>query len=273
MAAPINLSFETAGATPGSALGWTAVSVCTAIEIGDYKTGGRSENFEADWGADPYLLSLGELEKTDVGGAAVEPVVAQFEHGSGWLLGAEYKSALGQVDVETAIYDLVQSPPGYGAERFSITWNIDGYVFDPLDSGTDTAVGQYDGQGSQAMDSFQSGLLSGYQATFAPGDTTTGHTESFAMVVQDTTWSATAGSATLASPNPPMVNAAVLLSVDAGGTMVAPFGDTTYWVVASGVGTFQLSATQGGSAITATDAGSGTMRLTVDPDYGWTLLV
>jgi hypothetical protein len=60
-----NLSFETAGATPGSALGWTLASLATALETATYfldavPTETTREGFEGGWSSnESYSFALG----------------------------------------------------------------------------------------------------------------------------------------------------------------------------------------------------------------------
>ena len=243
MTAPSNLSFETADATPGSALGWTVTPVSSASVIGQYDAG-RRERFE--W-----------LTGYRLGGRTSGDTAAGNSDGFTWtesyIFGAQQDGNL-----ETGSYDSIQ------VQRFSKWITLTEYRAEREPG--DVTAGAYDSLPAQRFSKWLASLT-GYRVTRDPGDVTAGITDSF-IAVRDAAWTATAGSVELASPDPPMVGSAVYVST----TDTLPGGfavDTPYWVVNRSGLTFRLSATSGGSPITPTTTGTGTHSLTAAPAFCW----
>lgn len=83
-----------------------------------------------------------------------------------------------------------------------------------------------------------------------------------AMVASSKTFTATGGSSTLSCSNSFIISQAVTLS-NSGGTLPTGFTvGAVYFVVAQTSSTIKLSATVGGTAITPSDAGTGTHTIT-----------
>lgn len=62
MAAFTNLNFETAGAGPGEADGWTLEVVATAVSYADYGTDGATETFEDGWSNTPQITTIPDAD-------------------------------------------------------------------------------------------------------------------------------------------------------------------------------------------------------------------
>lgn len=93
VAAPSNLSFETAGATAGSADGWTVTIVSSAVEYSNFNGGSGApspaETYEFGWNNDDYLLVLTADDKEGTGfdgDVIVTPVFAEtYERWITWM--------------------------------------------------------------------------------------------------------------------------------------------------------------------------------------------
>lgn len=93
VAALSNLSFETAGATSGSAAGWTVTIVSSAVAYSNFNGGSGppspAETYEVGWGADDYLFALAAEDKAASefdGDKIVTPVVVEsYERWITWM--------------------------------------------------------------------------------------------------------------------------------------------------------------------------------------------
>jgi hypothetical protein len=254
-----NTSFEDAGAAQGEADGWTTTTTgdaqgYAAIEAGDGLLYAW-EGFDG-WvaGQDEYRFDGFEAGDTTAGTAET------FE---AWSSGQnEYRlTGFGGADTtagNTETFEAWQS--GQGDYRF------DGF------EGGDTTAGSAETFASWVADQSE------YRAAFDVGDTTTGTfhlgasttgaAETFEGCRTDVAVQATASSSTIAAAGHAFsVNDPAQLTAD--GSLFAPFQKgIRYYVktVSAGV-SVTLSATLGGSAITATETGEAT--LIGDPAYFW----
>jgi hypothetical protein len=125
MAAPANLSFEAAGATPGAAASWTLVSVATADEAAGFTPAPErgAEDFERGWSSndnDPNVTTPCMFDTAALpGGQNVE----DFE--SYWSSNELYTNELGSVDGA----DFLPGPGVRLVEDFEDDWNADILVF------------------------------------------------------------------------------------------------------------------------------------------------
>lgn len=266
---PANLRFLTAGASPGLAAGWTPTITSSALGYGTYQIDAsvlrrRAETFTY-WlvGLDGYRFD--GFEDTDLA------VGNRDSFAVGWADG--YAPAFTSGQTLTGMYD----SGAHVFEAFAL-WGTAGYFLGPNVVGTNVTHGLYDA-GAHTAENFTAwtAALAGYRtASFASSsaasfDAHLANASEMFRAVADTTWAAVSPptSSLFCTVNTPAIDSAVLLTTT--GTLPAGFAlSTTYWVVASTAGvSFALAATRGGSAITATTAGTGIHGLTADPAYGW----
>lgn len=259
-----NLSFETIDTTggpehPGHADAWT-LTVVAAITIAGYALGGSNEQawetFEEGW-VDGYVFELGA--STAAGYAA----------------------------------DFFVTPPAY--EDFLAGWALAFLT----DLGA-TAAAEY-GTGFDVFDEFLDGWTTPFENTLAIGTTaapvdefltgwvtyvtTLGATssasygatggsvayEAFESVLAPVTFVPAPGSATLAAPAHPLTNGK-RVQVRSTGRLPDGLGAGNYYfVVGATGGTFELSATSGGTGITPSCAGAGTHSVIPDGATEWEL--
>jgi hypothetical protein len=182
------------------------------------------------------------------------------------------------VNVSVGYYNaLYVLPNGTPYDRFDVGWGLDNYRFNGRDPG-DITAGTYDSTSAQQADNWLASLANYRFSGRDPGDVTTGQypnapgapdlpAEVF-LAVSDAEFVALSGDPDLQSTNPPAVDTSLLFS----STDTLPGGfstSTTYVVISSGSGVFQVSTSSGGPAVTPTDSGSGTHSLTADTRYCW----
>ncbi len=253
-----NPSFETAGITQGSADDWTATITGDATVVGDIDDGTGVllgwEGFEG-WvsGQDEYRLTGFEAGDTTPGAA---------ETFATWVSGQEeYRAAFTSADTtpgDAETFDEWVSQQNH--YRFS------GFEVGDKSAGSVETFAAWIASQSDYRTEFQGGDTS--TGTLQLGAATTGTAETFGGCRSDVDVQTTASSATIAAAGHAFsLNDPVQL--DAAGTLPAPFQKgITYYVktVSAGV-SVTLSATSGGSQITATDTGEAT--LLGDPAYFW----
>lgn len=153
MPAPSNLSFETAGASPGLALGWTWTVLATAEAWTTFSPSGLPlENFGLGWSNDPFWFELepGDLTPAQLATLSFNPKLAEdFEEL--WLINQTFP-----VDLAANL-----AAAGFGVDTFE-TWPT-GYLT-TLAPGDLTAA-------AFGVDEFEDWAV-GYLTTLAPGDFT-----------------------------------------------------------------------------------------------------
>lgn len=252
-----NTSFEDAGAGQGEADGWTTTTTGDAQSYAGIEAGDGLlyawEGFDG-WVTDQAEYRFEGFEAGDTTAGATETFGA-------WITGLEeYRGAFSESDLTAGTTETFEAwVSGQADYRASF-------------QGGDVTAG--------AVEAFASWVAgqADYRAAFAPGDTSTstlrlgasitGAAETFEGVFSDVDVQSTASSTTIAAAGvSAAVNDPVQLTAD--GTLFAPFQKgITYYVktVVAGV-SVTLSATPGGSAITATETGEGV--LVGDPVYFW----
>lgn len=254
-----NLSFEDAGVGQGSADGWTTTTAGAAQEYPSIERGDGLlvawESFSG-WAAGQADYRFTGFDGGDTTAAALETFQA-------WLTGQDEYRAAGFESGDTS----GGATEGFGA------WvtGMGDYRFGGFEPGDTTAA---------ALETFAAWVINQaeYRAAFDPGDTSTatfqlgpgatGETETFAACRSDVAVQSTASSTTIAATGHAfLVNDPVQLT--ANGPLFAPFqkGITYYVKTIVASVSVTLAATPGGSAITATETGEGT--LIGDPAYFW----
>lgn len=258
-----NLSFETAGASPGLAASWTISVTSTAFEIAGYDATTHEqgwEGFELNWSNAGWQLALGTLDAAEYNDGLV-PIPSAFDAFSvGWnntvwltelaaTAAAEYSSTSREafeVDWSNNDWSLglgTTSGADYGGddiEDFEVEW---------LNDDWQTAIGSlgaatYDGAAPEAFEDFEE-VRAPVPVTVNPATsvfTAPAHGLTNGTLVK---WSSTG--------QPP------------GG--VNPALD--YYLVAVTTNTLQLARMPAGTAIPIDHQGSGAHALIVDPSLYW----
>lgn len=239
MAALSNLSFEIAGATPGSALGWTRTSQSSAQDLG------ARETFEAGW------LSCENSSPTITSVSAV-PIEA---FALGWLANEAYSP-------EIAAPLEAEHASGAPFEAFNSNW---------LNNQAYAATIQSSTAGS--AESFATGWKSNQNNSPTIGTSFSPAPETFSSVLLDQAFEVLgAPTATMTAPGHVLTNGKVVYAQTTSSLPVGlPKLQKLYIVNAVAGASFELSLTPGGAAITVTDSGVGDHNTTGDPSLYWTV--
>lgn len=278
-----NGSFDEAGATPGSAAGWTSAFVGTAEEFADFAQNPSSagpfarESFEAGWtgGTDQVFVAAlgGETEGTVAAIFNVGPGQAQeerFEYGwavsDGPPIFMHELSALAVATFGT-----------FDHEPFSLgwaTWNVPAPAptANPFLATLPTPTAALFDGGTVAFESFDA-WKPALITSFTPGDLEELAAETFenASPTQTFTVNASSNTGTLDAPPPfPLVDDEKI-TLSTTGTLPTPLATgTTYHVdLHTPPLTFGFANVSGGAIIFIDDVGNGVHSLTRDPAAWW----
>jgi hypothetical protein len=264
-----NLGFETAGPGPGQADGWTTSVTGGAEAFGDFSVGPPAaltpaEDFEAGWNSnEDYLFALDNLH-VEVGQFNTGADATHFESFEIEWLNDAYLFTLGAA----------AAPPfagGGDSETFETGWDNDSYLF--LLGGGDVAVGVF--TGGESFDSFEEGwsldsyltTLSGGDVVMAAFDEGANAFETFVAVIAPFSFSVS--SSVFQAAAHPLANNNRVVFTGPGLPPEIVVG-LTYYVINKTTNTFQVSLTQGGSAVTVSNSSSVAMRCKGDPAVYWT---
>lgn len=233
----VNPSFEIAGPTPGSALGWTRTSQGSALDIGIL------EGFETGWGNDGYSPVITSL--------AIGPVES-FE--SGWMGNEAWSpvitGAVGAVHAGGAPFESFEN--GWGNDTYSptITSSVAGTVED-----------------------FSTGWSNNQSYAAHIGTKATAATEDFESVLFDQSFDVLgAPTATMAAPGHVLVNNNVVYAQSTSSLPTGLSKLVKMYVVNSVAGvSFELSFASGGTSIVVSDAGVGSHNTHGDENLYWTV--
>lgn len=255
-----NLSFEDAGATQGSADGWTTTVVGLAQEYGSFERGdGLLVAWESFSGWVPD-----QAEYRFAGFVDGDTTPGDLETFALWITGQDEYRFTGFESGDTS---------GGVTETFG-TWisGMADYRFSGFEPG-DTTAGDL-----ETFALWVSGQAD-YRAAFLGGDTSagtfqlgpgvTGGTETFEACRSDAVAVATPADPVISIPDHDFLDDDPV-QWDSDGVPPAPFHEgVTYYLVSADVDETQIAATVAGSPITPTDAGTGTHRLIGDPSVFW----
>jgi hypothetical protein len=265
-----NLSFETAGASPGLAGSWSLASTATAEEVATYEQADGADRavdgFEHGWGG-PVVFDF-----DDVAGATAEYSAAFFvtprlreDFEIGWVTNQALLTDLGQsiaaeydgepyesfetnwaTDQEfITSFDDVASVSG-GIETFATGWSTDGYLTSFVGGGT----AEYDGDAGEFVEDFEE--------TFVPRQ-----------------FSAHAGDNELLFAGGHGLADEDRVRVYSTGRLPAGLNDqASYWLVYVDANTVQLSSlppADGVEIVDLADPGFGAHFLARDPTQFWNL--
>lgn len=234
-----NLSFEIAGATPGSALGWTRTSQSSVLDIGVI------ESFESGWLGNEWYSPT--ITSSSIG------VADGFE--SGWSSNEAYSPVI--TGSAAAVHD-----SGHGYEDFESGWSSN-ETYSPTI--TSSVAG--------AAEDFSTGWSNNQNYSPTIITKVTAAAEDFESVLLDQSFEVLgAPTDTMTAPGHVLVNGNVVYAQSTSSLPTGLGKLVKYFVVGSVSGvSFGLSLTSGGSAITVTDAGVGTHNTHGDEDLYWTV--
>lgn len=262
MATFTNLSFETAGAAPGEASGWTATVVSSAEEHVDFSGGGGAaprplESFELGWGADAFAYTLTTAEFATYDSALVTPATT-VETFSRWSGSAPflYDLASAEALLFTGGGELDSFDTGWGVTAFKTSFSPGDVSALPLESFElvgyktsfspgDTAYASFDGDNAETIEDFEETFLA-FTFTVAPGPAAVFTATAHGRANGDVFYPSSTGSL------PPELDA-----------------NTRLYIRDRATNTFKVSLSPGGAALDITGAGSGTHTAHGDPTLYW----
>lgn len=240
MPGPINLSFEIAGPTPGSALGWTRTSQSSVEDLG------VRDGFEVGWLNTGYSQHIATASLGPVDGVA-----------SGWLACEAWSPSI-------AALEAAAHAGGSPVERFEGNW-LSNQLWSP------TIVSLTAG----AVESFSTGWKSNQSYAANIGTKASAAIETFSSVLLDQPFEVLgAPTATMTAPGHVLTNGKVVFAQTTSSLPTGLGKLVKYFIVNAVAGvSFELSLTSGGAAIAVTDSGVGDHNTTGDPSLYWTVSI
>lgn len=274
MPAPTNLSFETAGATPGDAASWTTAIVDGFQDIAVFYPGTSPrpwDDFELGWTNDTALFAFVGVG-TDLAVPNFTTLLALPKHFEDfeelWSSNQNYLFAMGPEAVGT-----FTGPQDF--DDFETGWANVPYLlaFAPGDISVAVFTGPVN------FDDFETWVVAPL-FSFAPGDILVGlfdgaapqPFEDFEEVKYDTPYAADPVTDVFSAPGHPFIANDPITLLNNGGVLPQPLEElVTYYAVTVVPGvSLQLALTVAGAPINLTTAGGGDVVLHGDPTLYWT---
>lgn len=265
-----NGSFATAGATPGSAAGWTSSFVSSVEQFADFARNSSDagtlalESFELGWAAAGDQVFAPELGEPTIGFEIASfnlgPGQIQFENFDvGWGSPPLHQDELSSIDF--AVF------AGEPIETFDAGW---GAIELALPAPTAALFA------GAAEERFETGWAAAFENSLDAFTLESATTETFESVIAPIAFTANVSDTmTLAASSPVALADDQVVSVaNAGGSLPSPLDDSVSYYLRSVSGnTFKLSPNAGGPPIDLTDIGTGVHTLRRDPAAWWSRLM
>ena len=271
----VNPGFEDAGATPGEALGWTWLTVCSAERMAAFGSSvpeEDAERFESEWSNDGYLFAFDPF--VDIVAPIFDSSIGTGEtyedFEEAWSTNHGYSFEMGST--EAASFDALLTPEA--VEDYAEGWSSnESYSFT---MGSTTAA-LFDAA-PEAFEDFEEGWFTGTYDT-AMGATTAALFDGGGEAYEDfeETYgpiypsAIDYGTSTITHVAHGLGNGNIVRvrPIDGAGLLPQPLRvDSNYYIVGSTANTFQLSGTSGGAAIVMVATGTG-IAVYRNPTFYW----